>query len=167
LEGFQLWINLPASNKMVEAAYQDVQRENIPEFINSDGIKVRVIAGSCQGVAGAIQRPATQPLFLDVHFPENSRFALSLPSEHNAFFYVYRGEVSVAGFFVNEQHLAVLDNAKTANGLILQASQASRIVLIAGMPLNEPIVQHGPFVMNTQEQILQAIADFNAGRFGE
>ncbi|MBD9361853.1 pirin family protein [Methylomonas fluvii] len=165
LEGFQLWINLPATEKMQPAGYQDVQSEQIPELLTANGVKVRVIVGSSHGVSGAIQRPDTEPLFLDVQLPAGASFSQSLAAGHNAFFYVYRGEVAVADRSVAEQRMAVLSNGAAADGVILQAKQGSRLILVAGKPLREPIAQHGPFVMNTHEQIEQAIDDYQAGRF--
>ncbi|MDX8128555.1 pirin family protein [Methylomonas sp. OY6] len=164
LEGFQLWINLPAAEKMQPAGYQDVQSEQIPELLTANGVKVRVIAGSSHGIAGAIQRPDTEPLFLDVHLPAGASFSQSLPAGHNASFYVYRGEVVVAERSVAAQRMAVLSSGES-DGVILQAKQDSRLILVAGKPLREPIAQHGPFVMNTREQIEQAIDDYQAGRF--
>ncbi|OQW73757.1 MAG: hypothetical protein BVN35_11720 [Proteobacteria bacterium ST_bin11] len=164
LEGFQLWINLPAAEKMQPTGYQDVQSEAIPELLTADGVKVRVIAGSSHGVAGAIQRPDTEPLFLDVHIPAGASFSQSLPVGHNVFIYVYRGEVAVAERSVSAQRMAVLNNG-ASDGVILQAKQDSRLILVAGKPLREPIVQHGPFVMNTREQIEQAIDDYQTGHF--
>ncbi|WP_445368050.1 pirin family protein [Methylomonas sp. BW4-1] len=164
LEGFQLWINLPAAEKMQPAGYQDVQSEQIPELLTANGVKVRVIAGSSHGVAGAIQRPDTEPLFLDLHLPAGASFSQSLPAGHNAFFYVYRGEVAVAERSVAAQRMAVLSSGES-DGVILQAKQDSRLILVAGKPLREPIAQHGPFVMNTREQIEQAIDDYQACRF--
>lgn len=165
LEGFQLWINLPAAQKMQPAGYQDVQSEQIPELLTANGVKVRVIVGSSHGVVGAIQRPDTEPLFLDVHLSAGASFSQLLPAGHNAFFYVYRGDVAVAERSVAAQRMAVLSNDAGADGVILQAKQDSRLILVAGKPLHEAIVQHGPFVMNSREQIEQAIADYQAGRF--
>ena len=165
LEGFQLWINLPAAEKMQPAGYKDVQSEQIPELVTADGVKVRVIAGSSHGIAGAIQRPDTEPLFLDLHLPAGASFSQSLPVGHNAFIYVYRGEVAVAERSVTAQRMAVLNNDAAADGVSVQAKQDSRLILVAGKPLREPIVQHGPFVMNTREQIEQALDDYQAGRF--
>lgn len=164
LEGFQLWINLPAAEKMQPAGYKDVQTEQIPEVLTVNGVKVRVIAGSSHGIAGAIQRSDTEPLFLDVHLPAGASFSQSLATGHNAFFYVYRGEVAVAERSVAAQRMAVLSSGES-DGVILQAKQDSRLILVAGKPLREPIAQHGPFVMNTREQIEQAIDDYQAGRF--
>jgi hypothetical protein len=150
---------------MQPAGYKDVQSEQIPELVMADGVKVRVIAGSSHGVEGAIQRPDTEPLFLDVHVPAGLSFSQSLPVGHNVFFYVYRGEVAVAERTVSAQRMAILRNDAAADGVILQAKQDSRLILVAGAPLREPIAQHGPFVMNSREQIEQAVEDYHAGRF--
>ncbi len=166
LEGFQLWLNLPAKEKMQPPSYLDVQSEAIAEFALTNGGKARILAGVSHGVVGAIQRPNTQPLVVDLHLPAGAEFNQALPAAHNAFFYVYRGEIAVLGQTVAEQRLAVLTNSAEVDGVILQAQQASRVLLVAGQPLHEPIVQHGPFVMNSQAEILQAISDFNAGRLG-
>lgn len=164
LEGFQLWLNLPSKEKMQPPSYLDVQSEAIAEFALVNGGKARILAGVSHGVVGAIQRPNTQPLVVDLHLPAGAEFNQSLPAAHNAFFYVYRGKIAVLGQTVAEQRLAVLTNSAEADGVILQAQQASRVLLVAGQPLHEPIIQHGPFVMNSQAEILQAISDFNAGR---
>jgi redox-sensitive bicupin YhaK (pirin superfamily) len=124
-----------------------------------------VIAGSTHGVDGAVQREATQPLYLDIHLPEGVEFEQPLPAGHNAFFYVYRGEVVVDGKAVPQARMAILDNAKEADGVHIKAGSDSRFILIAGQPLNEPIAQYGPFVMNTNAEVFQAVEDFRAGRF--
>jgi quercetin 2,3-dioxygenase len=163
MEGFQLWLNLPARDKMSAPWYRDIQSAEIPEF-TAPGLTVRVIAGESQGVTGAVQREATQPLYLDLHLAEGTRFAQPLPAEHNAFVYVYRGQVTVNGTEVPAGRMALLRNE--GDGVALQAGPDSRALLIAGRPLNEPIAQYGPFVMNTQQEIFQAVEDFRAGRFG-
>lgn len=165
MEGFQLWLNLPAQDKMIAPWYRDIPSGEIPKFETPAGVEVQVIAGSSQGVAGAVQRAASEPLYLDLHLPGGSSFAQALPPGHNAFLYVYRGEVTVGETVVAEKQMAILANAQDADGIILHADQPSRVLLIAGSPLNEPIVQHGPFVMNTQEEIFQAVRDFRDGRF--
>lgn len=126
-----------------------------------------VIAGASHGVQGAVNRDITQPVFLDVHLPVGSRFEQKLPSEHNAFVYVYRGEVRIAGHAVPLQRMAILTNTAQADGVVIEASAESKLILVAGQPLKEPIVQYGPFVMNTKEEIYQALADFRDGRLGE
>lgn len=165
MEGFQLWLNLPASNKMAAPWYKDFASETIPEYSTPEGIKVRVIAGSSNGVSGAMTRETTEPLYLDIHLPAGTEFSTALPVTHNAFIYVYRGAVKVGATQVESQRMAILDNAAEADGLRLTASQDARLILVAGKPLNEAIVQYGPFVMNTQEEIHQALDDFRNGRF--
>jgi redox-sensitive bicupin YhaK (pirin superfamily) len=164
MEGFQLWLNLPARDKMTSPWYSDFQSADIPEFVTADGVKARVIAGASHGVAGAVQKPTTEPLFVDLHLPANSRFAQPLPPGHNAFVYVYRGTVGLGGHSVPEQRLAILSNSASADGVVVETQTASRLLLVAGKPLGEPIVQQGPFVMNTQEEIAQAMNDFRSGR---
>ncbi len=163
--------------------YRDIQSADIPEFTTPrgegedarDGVLVRVISGSSHGVAGAMQRPAaefpTEPLYLDLHFPVGgASFTQPLPPEHNAFIYVYRGTVHVVDAEENARpvllhHMAILENA--GDGVRLQADAGStpaRALLIAGKPLREPIAQYGPFVMNTREELLTAVEDFQNGR---
>ena len=163
MEGFQLWINLPAKNKMVAPAYRDIPADAIPEISLSDGVKLRVIAGECHGVAGAMRRPDTEPLMVDIHLPAGASFEAMLPATHNAFLYTYRGEVLVAGTVVPDRHMAILANE--GERVKINASQPSKVMLVAGKPLGEPIVQYGPFVMNTQTQIEATIADYRAGKF--
>jgi len=165
MEGFQLWLNLPAKDKMSAPWYRDIPHEEVPRFTLPSGAAVKVIAGSSHGVDGAVQREATQPLYLDIELPQGAEFEQPLPAGHNAFFYVYRGEVVVDGKAVPQARMAILDNAKEADGVRIKASVDSRLVLIAGQPLNEPIAQYGPFVMNTNAEIFQAVEDFRAGRF--
>lgn len=164
MEGFQLWLNLPAADKLCPPWYRDFQQADLPSFTTPAGVRGVVIAGSSQGVTGAVTREGTQPLYLDLHLPAGTRFAQPLPEGHNAFLYVYRGEVAVAGQTVPLQRMAILNNDPAADGVVIEATQASQVLLIAGRPLNETIVQYGPFVMNTEAQIHQAIHDFRTGR---
>ena len=128
-------------------------------------MKVRVIAGRSHGVEGAMQRDVTEPLYLDVELPAGASFSQSVPSSHNAFVYVYRGDIRIGDVDVPLQRMAILRNEPDSDGVVLQAGAASRVLLIAGKPLGEPIAQHGPFVMNTNEEIFQAVRDYQAGRF--
>jgi len=164
MEGFQLWLNLPAANKMGAPWYRDFPSAAIPEYVTPDGITVRVIAGSSNGVAGAVTREITEPLYLDVHLPAGAAFSTALPATHNAFIYVYRGRVSIGDNQVEAQRMGILSNATEADGVTIKAAQEARLILVAGKPINEPIVQYGPFVMNTQQEINQALDDFRAGR---
>ena len=165
MEGFQLWLNLPASNKMAAPWYKDFSSATIPEYTTPDGVKVRVIAGSSNGVSGAMTRETTEPLYLDIHIPAEKTFTTAIPATHNAFIYVYRGAVRVGETQVESQRMGILGNTVQADGVSLAASQDARLILVAGKPLNEAIVQYGPFVMNTQEEIHQALDDFRNGRF--
>jgi len=164
MEGFQLWLNLPAKDKMQPAWYRDIPTQEIPEW-QAEGVTARVIAGSTHGVAGAMQRDGTQPLYLDLHLAPGALFTQELPAGHNAFVYVYRGELSIGETSVPAQRMAILRNDAGTDGVVLQAGpQPTRALLIAGAPLKEPIVQYGPFVMNTKEQVVQAVQDFQSGR---
>lgn len=167
MEGFQLWLNLHSSEKMNAPWYRDFQEQQLPKLTTGDGVSVTVIAGASHGVPGAVSRDITQPLYLDLHLPQGTRFAQPLAADHNAFVYVYRGEVSIAGKPVPHKRMAILANDAAADGVIIEASQAAQVLLISGKPLGEPIVQYGPFVMNTEQEIHQAVADYRAGILGE
>ncbi|MGL6111004.1 MAG: pirin family protein, partial [Rubrivivax sp.] len=165
MEGFQLWLNLPAKDKMCPPWYRDIPSAEIPQVLTAEGVSVRVIAGASQGVTGAMQRAHTEPLYLDLHLPPGASFEQPLPDTHNACVYVYRGELAVAGQPVPRQRMAILANTAGSDGVRFVASgQGARAILIAGRPLNEPIAQHGPFVMNSHEELVQAVDDFRAGR---
>jgi redox-sensitive bicupin YhaK (pirin superfamily) len=165
MEGFQLWLNLPARDKMCAPWYRDVKSAEIPEVIAGGGARVRVIAGQCQGVTGAIERPVTVPLYLDLHLDAGQAFSQPLAVECNAFACVYRGAIQIGDMAVGERKMAILANDGDADGVVLRAEGPARVLLIAGSPLREPIVQYGPFVMNTQQEIYQAVADFQGGKF--
>ena len=164
MEGFQLWLNLPARDKMREPWYRDIPAHEVPQAV-APGVRVRVIAGRALGVAGAIQREVTEPVFLDLHLEPGAALELPLPATHNAFVYVYRGALHITGTAVPLQRLAILANTPQADGVALLADSAgARAIVVAGRPLNEPIAQYGPFVMNTQQEIFQAVQDFQTGR---
>jgi quercetin 2,3-dioxygenase len=167
MEGFQLWLNLPKRDKMNPPWYRDFKAGDLPRFVTPEGVAVTVIAGASHGVSGAVTRQTTEPLYLDLHLVAGSRFEQALPASHNAFVYVYRGEVKVGGQAVPVQRMAVLANDAGADGVVIEASADAKVLLIAGRPLKEPIAQYGPFVMNTQQEIFQAVNDFRAGRLGE
>jgi quercetin 2,3-dioxygenase len=165
MEGFQLWLNLAAKDKMRAPWYRDIQSTEIPEFATADGVKVRVIAGRSHGVDGAVQREVTEPLYVDVAIPAGTTFAQALPASHNAFVYVYRGDVEIGGTRVPLNRMAILDNEADSDGVVLRASTAARVLIIAGKPLREAIAQYGPFVMNSSEEIHQAVRDYQSGKF--
>ncbi|MEP7208530.1 MAG: pirin family protein [Casimicrobiaceae bacterium] len=165
MEGFQLWLNLPARDKLRTPWYRDFQSEEIPEVTTTRGVRVRVIAGTSQGVTGAMQRDVTEPLYLDLALPAGSRFAQALAPTHNAFVYVFRGALRIGATDVAIQRMAILANEPGSDGVVLEASVDTRALLIAGAPLGEPIAQYGPFVMNSQDEIVQAVRDYQAGAF--
>jgi len=170
MEGFQLWLNLPAADKLTTPGYRDIPTQEIPE-LNLPGARVRVIAGQSHGVAGAVRKAHTEPLYLDVHLEPGATFEQALPAGHNAFVYVYRGDLEIdtgaARTRVPRERMAVLANAPDRDGVRVQAgAEGARALLIAGRPLGEPIAQYGPFVMNKQAEIFQAVEDFRAGKFG-
>jgi quercetin 2,3-dioxygenase len=166
MEGFQLWLNLPARRKMIPAWYRDIAKAGIPEYVTDEGVRVRVIAGMSNGVNGAMTREDTEPQYLDIELPSGSSFSTFLPAVHNAFVYVYRGAITINEKPLGESRMGILSNAPQADGVTLRTTAPAKAILISGKPLGEPIVQHGPFVMNSQEEIFQAIKDFQEGRLG-
>ncbi len=170
MAGFQLWVNLAAKDKMSAPGYRDVPPSGVPAF-TLDGVAVRVIAGSSHGVGGAVSRPTTEPVVLDLTLPPGSRFDAALPPGHNAFAYVYGGSAVAIGDdgaqTVDSDRMAILANDREADGVRFTAPADAtgpvQVLLVAGAPLREPIAQYGPFVMNTVEQIHQAVRDFQAG----
>lgn len=166
MEGFQLWLNLPAADKMCVPWYRDFAAAELPAYRTAAGAAVTVIAGTSRDVQGAVSRPLTQPLYLDIVLPAGVAFEERLAAELNAFIVVYRGAVTVADEMVTALQLGVLDTDPAADGVRLLAKEDSRLLLVAGRPLQEPIVQHGPFVMNDEQEIYQAISDYRQGRLG-
>ncbi len=163
MEGFQLWLNLPGRDKMQAPWYRDFAAGDLPRFA-ADGATAVVIAGESHGVIGAVTRETTAPLYLDLHLDAGARFAQALPPGHNAFVYVYRGEVTISGRDVPTGRMAILANDPEADGVVLEAREGARLLLVAGRPLGESIAQYGPFVMNTEEEIRQAVKDYREGR---
>jgi len=161
LRSFQLWINLPAAEKMSAPAYQEFTPEAIPEVIEDD-LRVRVLAGEFAGRHGVIDDPHTEFIFLDITLAAAARFEYALPELHTAFVYVFEGTAEVAAASLASHTLAVL----SPGGLVSLAAGAggARLILVAAKPLREPIVQYGPFVMNSREEIDQAFADYRDGR---
>ena len=167
--GFQLWVNLPARLKMTKPRYQDILSNQIPEVTREDGVKIRVIAGEVDGVRGAISEIFADPAYLDVSIPAKGSFSHPVEKEHTAFAYVFEGR----GFFGSDENAQ--QSSVSQPGLVvlgdgdyIQAGAANepvRFLLISGKPLNEPIARYGPFVMNTQEEIQQALKDLKNGTF--
>jgi redox-sensitive bicupin YhaK (pirin superfamily) len=170
MRGFQLWINLPAREKMTPPRYQEIGPERIPNISPAPGVNVKVIAGAVDGTAGPIVQPLTEPVYLDVELASDAHFTHELSPEHAAFLYVYEGAVGVGegtwARTVGARELAVLSEGETVSlrGAGEQGA-VTRALLIAGRPLREPVAKYGPFVMNTREEVLQAVEDFQSGRF--
>jgi redox-sensitive bicupin YhaK (pirin superfamily) len=167
MRGFQLWVNLPAKDKMTRPRYQEFPPERLPVVAPAPGVSVKVIAGEVDGVRGPIVQPATDPVYLDVRLGAGSQWRYALPTGHNAFAYAYEGSL-VAGAgedtrALDAQELAVLGGGEL---LVLRGGDAgARLIVVAGRPLREPVARYGPFVMNTREEIMQAFVDYQEGRF--
>jgi redox-sensitive bicupin YhaK (pirin superfamily) len=167
MRGFQLWLNLPATAKMTDPAYQEFGPERIPMVSPAHGVHVKVIAGQVGPVTGPVAQPATDPTYLDIELDAQGSFAHALPPAHTAFVYVFEGELSIGSGTqakrVPQHSLAVLGDGAQVR---LQAGALpARAILVAGRPLHEPVARYGPFVMNTQEELRQAFHDYQNGRF--
>ncbi len=172
MRGFQLWLNLPARDKMTAPRYQEFAPERIPVAQPSPGVSAKVIAGQVAGVTGPISQPATDPTYLDLAIEPGAVFTMTLPAEHAAFLYVFEGTMQVgdepAARTVRTHELAVLSDGGQVllRGVTAGADgRTARAILVAGRPLREPVAKYGPFVMNTREELQQAFADFQNGRF--
>lgn len=160
IHGMQLWVNLPAKDKMKAPAYRDVTADNVV-IIHQDGVEIRLIAGEYGGQRGPIKGVHLDPIYMDLHMQAGSTVALDMPTGHTAFAYPVKGSVKIGAQAVARRTLAVLGDG---DQLTVSANEASRIIVAASAPTNEPVVRHGPFVMNTEAEIHQAIDDFNAGK---
>lgn len=164
MHGFQMWVNLPAKDKMCPPRYQDFQPDKIPVVKTDNGGQVKIMAGEYAGTKGAVSGIATAPLFLDITVPSTSTFSHNIPKEHNAFVYVIDGEALFGkdDSKVGPSTLALLD--QTGDCIDVKTEGKSvRFLLAAAKPLNEPMSRHGPFVMNTKEEIMQAFLDYQNG----
>ncbi len=167
MAGFQLWLNLPARSKMDSPWYRDFAARDLPRFSPRPGLEVVVLAGRYADRAGAVERPHTEPLLLDVRLDRDGTFEAPLPESHNVFLVPYAGEVTIEGKRVPEKTLAVLGPGANAWGVRVGAAGAARFLLVAGRPLGEPVVSYGPFVMTTEEEIRRAVDDYRSGRLAQ
>ena len=169
MRGFQLWINLPAKEKMKPAGYQDIQEESIPKVSLDNGGSVKVIAGSfqygSQTITGPIHGISTAPVFLDVHLPPNAEFEYPLPKELNAFVYAYEGGLEIGNPLKVAPKQAAIVLGEGDQLKVKAGAEGAQFIVLAALPLREPIVQYGPFVMNTRAEIEQAIDDYQNNRF--
>lgn len=169
LYGFQLWVNLPSAQKMIQPRYQEFGPEQIPVEQREGGVQIRVVTGTTvEGTTGSVSEIAAAPTYLDVTVPAEQHYHEVIPEGHNAFVYVIEGAVDIIGdntsTSVPAESLAILSDGER---LEVTVQQQSRFLLVAGKPFNEPVARYGPFVMNTQEEIHQAFNDYRAGRFGQ
>lgn len=165
--GFQLWVNLPAKDKMTAPRYQDIAPEQVPQLQPADGVELRLLTGRVGEVSGPVTEVATAPIYIDVRLQPGAQWTAQLPQQHNGFVYVYDGEAIVgdgdSARTLPRGELGVLSHGETLT--LAAGTNATRLILVAGKPLNEPVAKYGPFVMNTPEQIVAAIRDFQSGRF--
>lgn len=165
MRGFQLWINLPAAEKMKPAGYRDIPAASMPWHKLADGVDVKVIAGTLalpeQTLEGPMQGLSTEPLYVDVKLAGDAHVTLPVSAGHNAFLYVFEGELFAADAQIKQHHAAVLTDGDAVQ--LRAGAEGGRALLLAGKPIGEPIVQYGPFVMNTAEEINQALRDYRDG----
>ncbi len=166
MRGFQLWLNLPAAEKMGEAGYRDIQPEDIPE-IAFEGSKVKLIAGSVvvdgQCHEGPMPERSTRPVYADIHLEPSSKLTLPVPESHNGMLYLYEGSARLGDTELQLSAANILAN--DGDHISLNSGKAgARLLLIAGKPIGEPVVQYGPFVMNSREEIEQTLQDYRDGR---
>jgi redox-sensitive bicupin YhaK (pirin superfamily) len=168
IEGFQLWVNLPAADKMIDPRYQGVTDDQIPLILTQDGVAIRVIAGKVGDVAGPVCDIVTDPEYLDVTVPPETRFEHPIAADHNAFAYVFAG----SGCFAddNDADACVSDGSVALFGagdavVVTTGAQPVRFLLCSGLPLNEPVAWGGPIVMNTREELREAFDDLDRGTF--
>jgi redox-sensitive bicupin YhaK (pirin superfamily) len=168
MAGFQLWVNLPAKDKMTAPRYQDIAPGRVPVVDAGDGVRVRVLAGRFGDAVGPVEGIAVEPLYLDVELAAGARAVVAVPAGHNAFAYVFEGDADIgpadAAKRVARGELAMFERSGD-DVLVAAGGEGARLILVAGKPLAEPIARYGPFVMNTPEQIVEAIRDYQAGTF--
>jgi redox-sensitive bicupin YhaK (pirin superfamily) len=167
MRGFQLWVNLPARDKMTAPRYQEFAPESIPVAHPAEGVAVKVIAGAVGDVRGPIDQPATSPLYLDIGLEAGVRWEYVLPDGHNAFAYAFEGAATI-GEDESSRALATHELAVLGGGerfVVTAGASGARLLLIAGRPIREQVARHGPFVMNTREELMQAFVDYQQGRF--
>jgi redox-sensitive bicupin YhaK (pirin superfamily) len=162
--GFQLWVNLPASDKMTAPRYQDIPASDVPRVEPGAGVEAQVIAGELAGSTGPVAGVATAPIYYDMSFSGRAEARVPTPAHHNVFVYVFEGSVHVMsdrGGVVSRGEIALLHDGES---VVLRSDTDARCLVVGGRPLAEPIARYGPFVMNTQEEILKAISDYQSGQ---
>lgn len=169
MRGFQLWVNLPAREKMKPASYRDIPAADLPVVKLGGGGHLKLIAGRLtvdgEALAGPVNNQAgtmaTDPLFVDLALPGGGRYRLDVPAGHNGFVYVYEGDARIGGKSLPLQHAGILGAGDYVD--IEAGAEGFRLIVVAGKPLGEPVEQYGPFVMNTRAEIEQALVDYRNG----
>jgi redox-sensitive bicupin YhaK (pirin superfamily) len=165
--GFQLWVNLPARLKMGQPRYQSIFADQIPRVSRADGVKILVIAGEVDDVRGPVTEIEADPVYLDITVPQNAEFKHPVEKDHTAFAYVFEGQGLFGGNNAEKtiNHPRLVEFGDGDFVTVKATDQHVRFLLVSGKPLNEPIARYGPFVMNTQEEIQQALEDLRNGTF--
>jgi redox-sensitive bicupin YhaK (pirin superfamily) len=165
LRGFQLWINLPAKEKMKPAQYRDIHPTQVVEVNIANGAVVKVIAGSIelegQTANGPIQGLSTEPVYVDAFLPSLSQLSFTIPKQHHAFIYVFEGQVQIGDKLLKNHSVGILSEGEKID--VRSLDKNARMLVLAGKPIGEPVVQYGPFVMNTREEVEQAVRDYQQG----
>jgi hypothetical protein len=162
MSGFQLWVNLPAVRKMCEPRYQDIDPQDVPSVSTDNGADIKILAGTVNGIDGPINGIDIEPSYLDITLKAGGSHEQSLPTGHTAFVYVFDGVAEVDGTVINNNELGSLG---PGDAVLITSAQGGRLILVAGRPFGEPIARYGPFVMNTREEIHQAVNDYQNGKF--
>ena len=162
LQGFQLWVNLPAKDKMQTPRYQNIDPEDVPTTTTDTGASVRVITGTANNVTGPVTDISVDPLYIDVALEAGGTFTQVVETGHTCFVYAFEGSVDVQGTNIDTNQLGLLTDG---NEVTLSSEQGGRAIVVAGKPIGEPIARYGPFVMNTNDEIREAINDFQTGNF--
>ncbi len=169
MDGFQLWVNLPANQKMTKPRYQEINSQKLPQFVTENGAVIRVVAGKVGPVTGPVTQIAVEPVYIDVSMPAGSAFNQPITAGHNAFVYIFEGRGSFGAgtpsdsVSIDAPNLAILSEGDSLN--VFTSDRPVRFLLVSGKPLNEPVARYGPFVMNTKEEISQALDDLRRGTF--
>ena len=164
LHGFQLWINMPAKHKMNKPSYQNIEPEEIPEFIDQEK-KVKIIAGKYRNKIGPVKGISVDPIYIDVELEKDKIFNFTIPSSHNAFIYLVTGEIKIGNNKHDQLQNSNLICLQNGSGLNVCANKKSKFLIIAGRPIGEAIARGGPFVMNTKQEIIKTIQDYHSGNF--
>jgi redox-sensitive bicupin YhaK (pirin superfamily) len=163
MRGFQLWVNLPAADKMRPPRYQEFDADRFTVAEPAPGVRAKIVAGTLDGIAGPVTEIAIDPLYLDLRFDAGITYDLPVAAGHTAVIYAFEGAAAVGEAILSKGTLGVLGDGSRLQ--VTAGKDGAALLLIAGRPLGEPIARYGPFVMNTREEIAQAFADFQAGRF--